>query len=222
MFRRVARQRRREPARRADRGRRRRRPGDRRGRGATTATACSGSRSRASAPRSPPACGRATRRPTSWSCSTPTRCGRRARCARCCGRSPTRASAASRRGRRSSTPAHEPRAPARGLDGGHPLPPHGARRSRCSARSAAWRAARSPTGATAFEPAVERLVRQTVFGVPQHVGDDRVLTNELLRSGWRTVYQSTALVRDRRAVGLARRSGASSCAGAARASARRC
>jgi hyaluronan synthase len=47
---------------------------------------------------------------------------------------------------------------------------------------------------TAFEPAVERLVRQTVLGVPQHVGDDRVLTNELLRAGWRTVYQSTALV----------------------------
>jgi cellobiuronic acid synthase len=47
---------------------------------------------------------------------------------------------------------------------------------------------------TAFEPAVERLVRQTVLGIPQHVGDDRVLTNELLRNGWRTVYQSTALV----------------------------
>ena len=47
---------------------------------------------------------------------------------------------------------------------------------------------------TAFEPAVERLVRQTVLGVPLHVGDDRVLTNELLRNGWRTVYQSTALV----------------------------
>jgi hyaluronan synthase len=47
---------------------------------------------------------------------------------------------------------------------------------------------------TAFEPAVERLVRQTVLGVPQHVGDDRVLTNELLRNGWRTVYQSTAVV----------------------------
>jgi hyaluronan synthase len=46
----------------------------------------------------------------------------------------------------------------------------------------------------AFDPAVDRLVAQTVFGVPQHVGDDRVLTNELLRSGWRTVYQSTALV----------------------------
>jgi hyaluronan synthase len=46
----------------------------------------------------------------------------------------------------------------------------------------------------AFEPAVEQLVRQSVFGVPLHVGDDRVLTNELLRNGWRTVYQSTALV----------------------------
>jgi hyaluronan synthase len=47
---------------------------------------------------------------------------------------------------------------------------------------------------TAFEPAVARLVRQTVLGVPQHVGDDRVLTSELLRGGWRTVYQSTAAV----------------------------
>jgi len=46
----------------------------------------------------------------------------------------------------------------------------------------------------AFEPAVAALVRQTVFGVQQHVGDDRVLTNELLRAGWRTVYQSTAVV----------------------------
>jgi hyaluronan synthase len=46
----------------------------------------------------------------------------------------------------------------------------------------------------AFEPAVERLVSQSLFGVRLHVGDDRVLTNELLRTGWRTVYQSTALV----------------------------
>jgi hyaluronan synthase len=46
-----------------------------------------------------------------------------------------------------------------------------------------------------FEPAVARLVGQTVFGMPQHVGDDRVLTNELLREGWRCVYQSTAVVR---------------------------
>jgi hyaluronan synthase len=46
----------------------------------------------------------------------------------------------------------------------------------------------------AFEPAVRRLVEQRLFGVPLHVGDDRVLTNELLRNGWRTVYQSTALV----------------------------
>jgi cellulose synthase/poly-beta-1,6-N-acetylglucosamine synthase-like glycosyltransferase len=47
---------------------------------------------------------------------------------------------------------------------------------------------------TAFEPAVHALVAQTVLGVPQHIGDDRVLTNELLRNGWRTVYQSTASV----------------------------
>ena len=46
----------------------------------------------------------------------------------------------------------------------------------------------------AFEPAVRRLVAQQLLGVPLHVGDDRVLTNELLRAGWRTVYQSTALV----------------------------
>jgi len=46
----------------------------------------------------------------------------------------------------------------------------------------------------AFEPAVARLVGQRVLGVPIEVGDDRVLTNELLRNGWRTVYQSTALV----------------------------
>ena len=46
----------------------------------------------------------------------------------------------------------------------------------------------------AFGPAVERLVAQTVLGISQHIGDDRVLTNELLRNGWRTVYQSTALV----------------------------
>jgi hyaluronan synthase len=46
----------------------------------------------------------------------------------------------------------------------------------------------------AFEPAVERMVSQQVLGLPLQVGDDRVLTNELLRNGWRTVYQSTALV----------------------------
>jgi hyaluronan synthase len=70
---------------------------------------------------------------------------------------------------------------------------------------------------TAFESAVERLVRQTVLGVRQDVGDDRVLTNELLRNGWRTVYQSTALV-----LTIGARSGSSSFAGGARASARRC
>ncbi|MFL5827965.1 MAG: glycosyltransferase [Thermoleophilaceae bacterium] len=46
----------------------------------------------------------------------------------------------------------------------------------------------------AFEPAVDRMARQHLFGIPLQVGDDRVLTNELLRNGWRTVYQSTALV----------------------------
>jgi cellulose synthase/poly-beta-1,6-N-acetylglucosamine synthase-like glycosyltransferase len=48
---------------------------------------------------------------------------------------------------------------------------------------------------SAFEPAVGVLVRQSILGVPQHVGDDRVLTNELLRRGWRCVYQSTAVVK---------------------------
>jgi hyaluronan synthase len=46
----------------------------------------------------------------------------------------------------------------------------------------------------AFEPAVRALVQQTVWGVSQHIGDDRVLTSELLRRGWRTVYQSTSVV----------------------------
>jgi hyaluronan synthase len=46
----------------------------------------------------------------------------------------------------------------------------------------------------AFEPAVDRLVSQSILGVPLHVGDDRVLTNELLRNGWKTVYQSSAVV----------------------------
>jgi hyaluronan synthase len=46
----------------------------------------------------------------------------------------------------------------------------------------------------AFVPAVRALVDQRVLGVPQAIGDDRVLTNELLRRGWRTVYQSTARV----------------------------
>ena len=48
---------------------------------------------------------------------------------------------------------------------------------------------------TAFAPAVQRLVGQTILGIPQHVGDDRVLTSDLLRNDWRTVYQSTALVK---------------------------
>ena len=56
---------------------------------------------------------------------------------------------------------------------------------------------------TAFEPAVERLVRQTVLGVPQHVGDDRVLTNELLRDRLADRLPVDRAGRDRRAVGLA-------------------
>ncbi len=47
---------------------------------------------------------------------------------------------------------------------------------------------------SAFEGAIEALVHQRVLGVEMHVGDDRVLTNELLRRGWRTIYQSTATV----------------------------
>ena len=88
----------------------------------------------------------------------------------------------------------QPGAPARGLDRGHPLPPHGAgavgvRPGRLPRRPhdrlpPRRRSSRRSSGSS----------RQTVLGVPQHVGDDRVLTNELLRNGWRTVYQSTALV----------------------------
>jgi hyaluronan synthase len=46
----------------------------------------------------------------------------------------------------------------------------------------------------AVEPAVQALVSQRVFGIEMQVGDDRVLTNEILRRGWRTVYQSRARV----------------------------
>jgi hyaluronan synthase len=45
-----------------------------------------------------------------------------------------------------------------------------------------------------FEEAVDALVSQSVLGVAMEIGDDRVLTNELLKRGWRTVYQSTARV----------------------------
>jgi hyaluronan synthase len=47
---------------------------------------------------------------------------------------------------------------------------------------------------TAFEPAVAALIRQKVLGMPVEIGDDRVLTSQLLRAGWRTVYQSSARV----------------------------
>ena len=56
---------------------------------------------------------------------------------------------------------------------------------------------------TAFEPAVERLVRQTVLGIPQHVGDDRVLTNELLRDRLADRLPVDGAGPHRRAVGLA-------------------
>jgi hyaluronan synthase len=46
----------------------------------------------------------------------------------------------------------------------------------------------------AFAPAVAALTAQRVLGVRLHIGDDRVLTNVMLRSGWRTVYQSAAVV----------------------------
>jgi hyaluronan synthase len=47
---------------------------------------------------------------------------------------------------------------------------------------------------SAFVPAVAFLVEQRILGLKLHIGDDRVLTNALLRAGWRTVYQSTAVV----------------------------
>jgi hyaluronan synthase len=46
----------------------------------------------------------------------------------------------------------------------------------------------------AFEPAVDELVKQQVLGVLMDVGDDRVLTNHILKAGWRTTYQSTTTV----------------------------
>lgn len=46
----------------------------------------------------------------------------------------------------------------------------------------------------AFVPAVARMLDQRVLGLEMSIGDDRVLTNELLEGGWRTVYQPTARV----------------------------
>jgi len=45
----------------------------------------------------------------------------------------------------------------------------------------------------AFEAAAAALEGQQVLGVTMHIGDDRVLTNELLKRDWRTVYQRTAV-----------------------------
>ena len=164
----------------------------------------------------------ATRRPTSSSCSTPTRVWAPGAL-----REMLRPFADPRVG--GVTPRQaifdvgdQPGAPARGLDRGHPLPPD-------RARAVGVRPGRLPRRAHDRLPARPRssrrssaLVGQTVLGVPQHVGDDRVLTNELLRDGLADRLPVDRAGRDRRAVGLARRSGASSCAGAARASARRC
>ena len=197
-----ARERRREPPDRADRGGRRRRRRRSPRSPPSTATACCGCRSRASAPRSPPGCARATPRRTSSSCSTPTRSGRPMRCTemlrpfadpRVGGVTPRQAvfDPGDNPVRRLADWIEDIRyhltVPAQSVFG----------QVGCLAgRTIAYRR-------TAFEPAVARLVRQTVLGVPQHVGDDRVLTSELLRGGWRTVYQSTAAGGDRRAVGLA-------------------
>ena len=45
-----------------------------------------------------------------------------------------------------------------------------------------------------FEQALGPLVTQSFMGVSLHTGDDRVLTNEILKRGWKTVYQSNAVV----------------------------
>ena len=112
---------------------------------------------------------------------------------RCCGRSPTRASAASRRARRSSTPA--PTRCAGSPTGSRTCATASPfRRSRVFGQVGCLAGRTIAYRRTAFVPAVEALEGQTAFGVELHVGDDRVLTNELLRRGWRTVYQSTALV----------------------------
>jgi hyaluronan synthase len=46
----------------------------------------------------------------------------------------------------------------------------------------------------AFEEAATTLTAQNIMGVRMFIGDDRVLTASILRAGWRTVFQSTALV----------------------------
>ncbi len=155
------------------------------------------------------------------SCSTPTRVGARTRSPSCCGRSPTRASAASRRARRVFEPGDNPvrrladwiediryhlTVPAQSVFG----------QVGCLAgRTIAYRRA-------AFEPAVERLVapdraRRPAARRRRPRAHQRAAAQRLAdrlpvdRAAWRPTRRRTG-----------RRSGASSCAGAARASARRC
>ena len=51
-----------------------------------------------------------------------------------------------------------------------------------------------PTGARALEPILEEWRRQTFLGLPANIGEDRALTNLVLRQGFYTVYQRSALV----------------------------
>ena len=149
------------------------------------------------------------------------RLGARARCARCCGRSPTRVWAGSRRGRRSSTSATHPvrrladwiedlryllTVPAQSVFG----------QVGCLAgRTIAYRR-------VAFEPAVEALVRQTVCGMPAARRRRPRADQRAAAHGLADRLPVDRARRDRRAARTGARSGASSCAGADRASARRC
>lgn len=48
--------------------------------------------------------------------------------------------------------------------------------------------------ATAVKPILEEWRRQTFMGLPANIGEDRALTNLVLRQGFHTVYQRSALV----------------------------
>jgi hyaluronan synthase len=47
---------------------------------------------------------------------------------------------------------------------------------------------------TALEPILEEWRQQTFMGLPANIGEDRALTNLVLRQGFHTVYQRSALV----------------------------
>ena len=47
---------------------------------------------------------------------------------------------------------------------------------------------------TALEPILEEWRQQTFLGLPANIGEDRALTNLVLRQGFHTVYQRSALV----------------------------